>query len=84
MALDNDKHSQILIQLAEIKLQIGRLVSDAESEKEFRKKRNDDFEKRLRALEDWKSEIHGKLVVTLTIGGLVWTAIIAVVVKLLK
>lgn len=84
MALDNDQQSQILIRLAELKLQIDRLVSDAESEKDFRKQRNNEIEQRLRALEDWKNEIHGRLVVTLAIGGLIWTGIIAIVVKLIK
>ncbi len=75
---------QIMIRLAEIQSQIGRLVSDAESEKEFRKQRNKEVEDRLRDLEKWKSEMQGRIVVTVSISTLIASGLIAILVKLIK
>lgn len=41
------------IQLVELRVQVGRLVSDTESEKGTRKRIHDDFESRLRNLEKY-------------------------------
>lgn len=45
------------IDIAEIKMQIGRLVSDAESEKMVRRDRNNVIDQRLKDLEDYKIRI---------------------------
>jgi hypothetical protein len=76
--------NEIVVRLTEIQMQIGRLVSDAESEKEFRKERNREIEKRLRDLEKWRSEMHGRIVVTVSIATLVASGLIAITVKLIK
>lgn len=91
MALDHDKQAQILIQLAEIKGQLGRLVSDAESEKEFRKERNNNLDKQLDSLRNeivelkqWKAELHGRIVVTVSVASIIITGLIALLIKLVK
>ncbi len=52
----------VLLKLTAMEAQINRLVSDAESEKEFRKMRNREVEERLRQLEIWRAEEHGRTV----------------------
>lgn len=84
MALDNDKASQILIKITAMEGQLERLVSDYESEKETRRRKNEKVDDRIKVLEDWKNEIHGRIVVTVAIAGLLWAAVIAVIVKLIK
>lgn len=84
MALDSEKENQIFLKLQELSLQIGRLISDFESEKEVRRRLTIDHEKRLRDLELWKSELHGRIVVTVAIATLVWGAIIALILKVIK
>lgn len=54
----------ILLRLSTIEGQTGRIVSDAESEKETRKTRNDGFDKRIRTLEDKSSVQEGKNKIT--------------------
>ncbi len=82
--MDINQHSEILLKLQELQWQVGRLVSDAESEKEFRKQRNAEIEKRIRELEQWKSEIHGKIIASVAIIGLIWGVLIAVIVKVIS
>ncbi len=82
--MDERQHTEILIKLERMELQIFRLVSDAESEKEFRKQRNIEIEKRIRDLEQWKSEIHGKIIASVAIIGLIWGVLIAVIVKVIS
>lgn len=77
--MDEKQHSQILMKLQKLELQINRLVSDAESEKEFRKQRNREIEERLRKLEEWKSELTGKLVVI----GILGTILASIIVKVI-
>lgn len=81
--MDEKQHSQILMKLQKLELQINRLVSDAESEKEFRKQRNREIEERLRKLEEWKSELHGRIVVSVSIVGLVVTALISLIIAVI-
>lgn len=71
------------MKLQGLEFQIGRLVSDAESEKEFRKQRNMEIEKRLRELEQWKSEIHGKIVVSVSIIGILLTVLMSLINKVI-
>jgi len=82
--LESNQHNEILLKLQELQFQVGRLVSDAESEKEFRKQRNMEIENRMRVLEQWKSEIHGRIIATVSIIGLIWGAVIAIVVSVIK
>lgn len=77
--MDEKQHTEILMKLQNLEFQVGRLVSDAESEKEFRKQRNMEVEKRLRELEHWKSEINGKIVVI----GIIGTILASIIVKAL-
>lgn len=77
--MDEKQHSEILMQLQALKFQVDRLVSDAESEKEARKRRTTETEQRLKDLELWKSELTGKLVVI----GIVGTIIASLIVKVL-
>lgn len=79
--MDEKHHNEILLKLERMEFQIGRLVSDAESEKEFRKERNIEVERRLREIDKWKSELHGKIVVSVFIVGLLCTLLIGIVVK---
>lgn len=74
-----DKQQEILMKLQGLEFQVGRLVSDAESEKEFRKQRNREIEDRLRDLEQWKSELNGKLVVI----GILGTILASIIVKVI-
>ena len=82
--MDSNQHNEILLKLQELQFQVGRLVSDAESEKQFRKIRNIEVEKRMRELEQWKSEIHGKVIASVAIIGLIWGVLIAVIVKVIS
>lgn len=82
--MDEKQHTEILMKLQNLEFQVGRLVSDAESEKEFRKQRNMEIEKRLREIEQWKSEIHGRIVASVAIIGLFWGVLIAIVVKVIN
>lgn len=59
--MDEKEKQQLFVTLENIRMQVDRLLSDIESEKESRKRRNDDFDKRIRTLEDWKSETKGKV-----------------------
>lgn len=83
MAFDNDKLNEILVKQAEMKQQIDRLVSDAESEKEFRRIRNMDYENRIRYLEKRDSELHGKIAVTVAIGALLAGGAVTLIIKFL-
>lgn len=82
--MDEKQHAEVLYKLQALEFQIGRLVSDAESEKDFRKQRNNEIDRRLRELELWKSEIHGRIIATVSIIGLVWGALIAIIVKVIS
>lgn len=89
MAFDNDKLNDILITLTRLEGQVNRIVSDAESEKEFRKERNNNIDRQLtdmRAeiseLKQWKAELHGRIVVTVSIASVIATGLIALLVKL--
>jgi hypothetical protein len=91
MAFDNDKLNEALIRLAEIKGQVDRIVSDAESEKNFRKERNNNIDRQLETvrgdiseLKQWKAELHGRIVVTISVASIVITGIIALLIKLVK
>lgn len=79
--MEEKQLTEIFLKLERMEFQIGRLVSDAESEKEFRKQRNIEVEKRMRELEQWKSGINGRIVATVSIISLIWGALVAIVVK---
>lgn len=49
-----DSNHDILVELEKIKGQLDRLVADAESEKDTRKRRNESIDKRIKDLEDDK------------------------------
>lgn len=49
-----DSNHDILVELEKIKGQLDRLVADAESEKDTRKRRNENIDKRIKDLEDDK------------------------------
>lgn len=65
----------IFIELEKIKLQLGRLVSDAESEKELRKERNKNIELRIKALETDKIQRDTTIKNVKILWGVVWTLI---------
>lgn len=77
--MEDKQYHEILMKLQAMELQIGRLVSDAESEKEFRKQRNIEIEERLRKIEEWKSELTGKLVII----GVLGTVLASIIVKVI-
>ena len=81
--MDDKQLTELFLKLERLEFQIGRLVSDAESEKEFRKERNIEVERRLREIDKWKSELHGKIVVSVFIVGLLCTLLIGIVVKVI-
>ena len=81
--MEEKQLTEIFLKLERLEFQIGRLVSDAESEKEFRKERNIEVERRLREIDKWKSELHGKIVVSVFIVGLLCTLLIGIVVKVI-
>lgn len=57
-----DKIQEIFLKLERIELQVGRLVSDAESEKELRKDRNKETDRRLSEIEKWQAKWGGALI----------------------
>lgn len=59
---DQDKIQEILLKIGRINDQVERLVSDAESEKEVRKRLLKDHEDRLRELEQWQAKWGGALI----------------------
>lgn len=81
---NEDKIQELLIGQAKIFGQLDRIISDIESEKEVRKRRNDEIDKRLRQIEEWKANIQGRITVTLVVGGAIWGLIILVVTFIIK
>lgn len=77
---DNEKIQEILITMAEIKIQLERIISDIESEKDTRKRRNSGFDKRLRDIEEWKNNLQGKLMAGVILGGMIWSIISALII----
>lgn len=53
---------EILLRLKGIELQLGRIESDVESEKDVRKRRNDGIDSRLLELEKWQAKWGGALI----------------------
>lgn len=91
MAFDNDKLSDILITLTRLEGQVNRIVSDAESEKEFRKERNNNIDRmisdmrvEISELKQWKAELHGRIVVTVAVASVIVTGLVGVIIKLIK
>lgn len=81
---NEDKIQELLIGQAKIFGQLERIISDIESEKEVRKRRNDEIDKRLRLLEEWKANLQGRLTVTLVIAGGIWGLIILAITFIIK
>lgn len=84
MAFDNDKQAEILLAIQKLQFQMERFVADQESEKEVRRRRNDEIDKQIRELQEWKTDLHGRLVVTLTIGGALWALIVSAIILILN
>lgn len=57
-----DKITEVLIELGNIKTQLNRLIADAESEKEVRRDRNKEIDRRLAELEKWQAKWGGALI----------------------
>lgn len=57
-----DNIQDLIISLDRLTTQMGRLVSDFESEKGLRKERNAEINERLERVEAWKNKWHGALV----------------------
>lgn len=64
--------------------QLERIISDIESEKDVRKRITEDLIKRLRDIEDWKSNLQGRITVSLVVGGAIWAIIILVITFIIK
>lgn len=73
----------IKITLARMETQLHRIVSDIESEKETRKKRNEDIDKRLRDAEMFIESQKGKESVTNKVIAFLLTIIAALVIWLI-
>lgn len=58
----DEKIQEIFIQLETIKGQLNRLVSDAESEKQVRRRRNEEIDRRLAEIEKWQAKWGGALI----------------------
>lgn len=78
--LSEEKIQEILQQLEALKFQVGRLVSDAESEKEVRRDRNKDIDKRLSDIEKWIAKWGGAFVALGIVATLL--SIVAFVIKI--
>jgi type II secretory pathway component HofQ len=73
-------NEEILKSLTRLEFQVNRLLSDYESEKETRKRRNDDIDRRLAALERWQAKWGGALIALTTVATI--CSIVAAVIKL--
>lgn len=78
-------NADILLELVAIKEQMKRLVADAESEKETRKRRNDSLDrenKELRSeineLKIWKSNMQGRFAIV----AIIWVFVQAIIIWL--
>lgn len=90
MALDNDKINKLIIDLSNVVIQLGVLVSRFESERDTRRRRNTAFDEEIELLknrqreqEAWRNRWAGALVmlgVLSTILGI--TAIILTIIKI--
>lgn len=74
------------IRIAELEGQIGRFISDIESEKATRKRRNEGFDtdnkelrKEINDLKEWKSNIQGRM----AIAAIVWAFVQAIIIWLI-
>lgn len=72
---------EILIRLVHIDEQLNRLVSDAESEKEVRKRIIADHEARIRKVEDFVSNLKGRMFATGVLAGGVISLLIWLITK---
>lgn len=78
-----DQFQEIILELQKLNLQMGRLISDFESEKEVRKRLIQDHETRIRELENRYNEFHGRMIATVGIIAIIFSAVVALIVKLL-
>lgn len=81
---------EIFKKLAEIDFQVGRLLSDAQSEKDTRKRRNDGFDMHLEKVRDdisfikeWISKVEGIMLVLKVIIGILSAVIIALIIAVI-
>lgn len=58
----SDDLNDLILSLDRLTMQMGRLVSDFESEKGLRKERNIEINERLEKVEAWKNKWHGALI----------------------
>lgn len=91
MAFDSDKFNEILVALARLEGQVNRLVSDAESEKEFRKERNNNIDREIAGIKEeiselkqFRAELHGRIVVIVAVASVIVTGLVGVIIKLVK
>lgn len=75
-----DKIQEILVTQMRMEAQLGRLISDYESEKDTRKRRNESIDKRIADLEKWQAKWGGALITLGIIATIV--SIAAMVIKL--
>lgn len=81
--MDEKDIQQILLTQIRIEGKVDRLVSDIESEKETRKRRNDQFDNRLRNVEEWKNNLQGRLLITGIISGGIMSIIVGLIIWLI-
>lgn len=87
---NEDKIQEILLKMIGMEGQLSRLVSDAESEKEVRKRLTDDSmrreeerDKRIRVLEDYANSERGKAIVNSKIIAVLCTVIAGLILWLI-
>lgn len=82
MALDHDKHNEVLLAIQKLQFQFERFMSDRESEKENLKRANTERDNKIRALEDFVNELKGERQVLRVIIGFMIAAVVGIIVKL--
>lgn len=81
--MENEEHiQQMRVTVQRMADQIDRLVSDAESEKETRRRRNDRTDARLEKLERWQAQWAGAIIAISIIGSIL--SITAILLNVLK
>lgn len=60
--MEHHNLQELIVAIERLTMQVGRLVSDFESEKGIRKEMNAEMYKRMDAIEAWKNKWHGAFI----------------------